>query len=187
MRIFVAIDVPQDVRLALGDLIAKLEKTSRGARWVRPEGMHITLKFIGEAADDSVEKVKASLAGIHSPSPVQLNFRGTGFFPNDRHPRIFWAGMEASPNLAAIASEMERRLVPLGIAAESRAFRPHLTLARFKSEDGLAQLRSNLDRVGQLEFGSSRESEFHLYRSVLKRDGAEYTRLATFEFVKASA
>jgi 2'-5' RNA ligase len=187
VRVFVAIDVPQDVRRALGELIAKLEKTGRGARWMRPEGMHVTLKFIGEVPDETVEKVKVILAGVHSPAPVQLSFREVGFFPNARHPRVFWAGIEATPNLAGIAGEIERRLEPIGIVAEDRAFRPHLTLARFKSEEGLAQLRTTIDRLAPFDFGADRATQFHLYQSVLNRDGAEHTRLASFDFVRAAA
>ncbi len=179
-------DVPQDVRRALGDLIAKLEKTGRGARWMRPEGIHITLKFIGEVPDETVEKVKVILAGVRSPAPVQMSFRETGFFPNARHPRVFWAGIEATPNLAGMAGEIERRLEPVGIAAENRAFRPHLTLARFKSEEGLTHLRATIEQLAPFDFGAARATQFYLYQSVLKRDGAEYTRLATFNFVRAA-
>ncbi len=187
MRVFVAIDVPQDVRRALGDLIEKLEKLGRGARWMRPEGIHITLKFVGEVPDEVVEKVKPILAGVHFPSPVQMSFRETGFFPNARHPRVFWAGIEATPNLAWIAGEIERRLEPAGIAAENRSFRPHLTLARIKSEEGLAKLRTAIDQLAPFDFGSARATQFHLYQSILKREGAEYTRLATFDFVRTAA
>ncbi len=186
MRVFVAIDLPEDVRRALGEFIAKLEETCRGARWVRPEGMHITLKFIGEAANETIERTKVVLAGIHSPSPVAMRFREVGYFPNALHPRVFWAGMETTPNLAELAKGIEDRLEALGIAPENRPFRPHLTLARFKSEDGLSQLRQALDRLGPFEFGAARASQFHLYGSELERGGAKYTRLASFDFVPAA-
>jgi len=95
---------------------------------------------------------------------------------------VFWAGIAATPNLAEMAAEIERRMETLGIPREQRAFRPHLTLARFTSEDGLARLRAELAQVGPLEFGSARMGEFHLYQSVLQRGGAQYTRVATFAF-----
>lgn len=186
MRVFVAIDVPDGVQRALGELIAKLEKACRGARWARPEGMHVTLKFIGEAAPEKVEQIKSALRAIHSPAPVDLRFRGSGFFPNPRHPRVFWAGIEASPNLTELAESVERSLESFGIPRESRMFQPHLTLARFKSEDGLERLHQGIEQLGTLEFGATRATDFYLYQSVLKPRGAEYTRLAEFAFVKGA-
>ncbi len=183
MRIFVALDIPDDVRQAIRNLIGKLEKTCRGARWVRVEGMHVTLKFIGEVPLEKVERIKVELAGLRSGAPVDLNFRGVGFFPNDRHPRVFWAGIESTANLAEIAMEVERHLENLGVAREQRPFHPHLTLARFKSEDGLQQLRETLRNLGAQEFGSTRTGDLHLYQSQLNPKGAIYTRLATFHFV----
>ncbi len=107
-------------------------------------------------------------------------FRGLGFFPNERHARVLWAGIEAGPELRALAEAVETSLEPLGIAREQREFSPHLTLARFESPNKLAGLRAAIAAAGPLEFGQTIVNEFHLYQSVLKRGGAEYTRLATF-------
>ncbi len=182
MRVFVALDLPDEVRAALGELIRALEATCRGARWARVAGMHVTLRFIGEVTPEKVEKIQSQLATVRSPSDVEMNFRGVGFFPNERHPRVFWAGIEATPNLSGLAADIERRMETLGIPGEPRAFKPHLTLARFKSEDGLARLREALAGRGPLEFGRACAGEFHLYQSRLKPGGAEYTRIATFPF-----
>ena len=117
---------------------------------------------------------------------MEIDFRDAGFFPDERHPRVVWAGMAATPNLAELAVEIDQRLELLGIPREQRPFRPHLTLARFKSEDGLDRLRETLRGLASLVLGSTRASEFHLYHSMLKPSGAEYTRLATFPFVRAA-
>jgi 2'-5' RNA ligase len=182
LRVFLAIDIPDEVRRAIGELIEKLRATCRGARWARVEGMHITLKFIGEAFPEKVERIKSEMRPIQLPAPVELNFRDVGFFPNARSPRVFWAGVETTPNLAELVQEIERRLEPLGIGRELRPFRPHLTLARFRSQDGLAQLREALAKLAPFEFGAARAGEFHLYQSHLKREGAEYTKLESFPF-----
>ena len=187
MRVFVAIPVPDDVRCALGELIAKLQRTCPGARWVRTEGMHVTLKFIGEASEDNVARVNAALATAQSTVPIELRFRNTGFFPNHRHPRVFWAGIDATPNLAEIAEAIESKLEPLGIPREARAFRPHLTLARFDSQEGIPRLSAALAQLAPFDFGAATARQFHLYQSVLKRSGAEYTVLADFDFVKGGA
>jgi 2'-5' RNA ligase len=185
MRLFVAIDIPAETRAAVAKLIAQLAPLGPGAKWVRADGMHLTLKFIGEQPEDKVARIEGQLRAVRSPAPVELRFAGTGFFPNPRSPRVFWAGIEASPNLAELAANIERRLEPLGIPREQRAFKPHLTLARFNSTAGLPQLREALATLGPLEFGNALSSEFHLYRSQLQRGGAVYTKLATFPFVES--
>jgi 2'-5' RNA ligase len=115
---------------------------------------------------------------------VELDFRGIGFFPNEFHPRVIWCGVEASPNLTMLAASVDRALQPLGFPPETRAFTPHLTLARFDSHKGLDTLVRAANNLKSYDFGSARQSEFYLYQSVLKRGGAEYTRLATFLFAE---
>ena len=105
---------------------------------------------------------------------------GLGFFPNARRPRVFWAGVEADPQLAALAEAIEAKLDPLGIPAEKRDFHPHLTLARFDSPQGTQALVAAVEALAAPEFGGETFNEFHLYQSVLKRSGAEYTRLVTY-------
>jgi len=187
MRLFVALDFPNAVRDAIRQLIAQLKNESRNARWVRPEGMHITLKFLGETDARKVDAVRRALAAVHSAQPVDMKFHGLGFFPNERRPRVLWAGVEASPNLAELAADVERSLAPLGFAPESREFVPHLTLARFESPRGNELLVRKTGEPASMDFGSARESEFHLFQSILKPSGAEYSRLETFAFVKGAA
>lgn len=180
MRLFVALDIPEDVRAAIGALAEKLRSVCREARWVRIEGAHVTLKFIGEFPSDRLEEVKAALATNQFPNSIEVIYRGIGFFPNERRPRVLWTGIEAGAGLAALAAAVEAALEPLGIAREQRAFSPHLTLARFDSPKGLDRLRTAISAAGPLEFGSARVEEFHLYQSILKHGGSEYTRLASF-------
>jgi 2'-5' RNA ligase len=137
MRLFVALDIPYDVRAAIGALAIKLRGVCRDARWVRIEGAHITLKFIGEVATERAEDIKKSLANAHVATPIKMSFRGLGFFPNERRPRVLWAGIEAGADLSALAAVVETTLEPLGITREKRPFSPHLTLARFDSPKGL--------------------------------------------------
>lgn len=180
MRLFVAIDIPDDVRAALSTLVSKLRPACRNARWARIEGLHVTLKFIGEAPDAKFSEIKAALALVVPRPPIAIRFRGMGFFPNARRPRVFWAGVEAGPELAALAGAVEDVLHPLGIAREARAFSPHLTLARFDPPHPIEELHAAIDKLGSPEFGSATAGEFYVYQSVLKRGGSEYTRLANF-------
>jgi 2'-5' RNA ligase len=180
VRLFVALDIPEEVRTALGALIERLRPACRNARWVRVEGAHITMKFIGEVPAEKAEVIKTALAAVPFTSPIKISFHGLGFFPSVRRPRVFWAGMEAGDKLGALAATIESALEPLGIVREQRAFSPHLTLARFDSPVDLQHLHTAIAAAGPLEFGGTIATEFHLYQSVLKRGGAEYTRLATW-------
>ena len=170
------------MRASLAALVAKLRSAVRSARWTRIEGLHVTLKFIGEAPAERAENIRSALGTIPPRAPIAIEFRGIGFFPNERRPRVLWAGVKAGPELTELASAVESVVVPLGIAPETRAFSPHLTLARFDESRGLDPLRAAIEKAGPLEFGGTTAREFHLYQSVLKRGGAEYTRLATFSF-----
>ena len=182
MRLFIALDIPEEVRAPLAALVAKLRSAGRNARWSRIEGLHVTLKFIGEATPEKAGGIRSALATIPPRAPIAIDFRGIGFFPNERRPRVLWAGVIAGPELGKLASAVETAMEPLGIARETRAFSPHLTLARFNEPRGLDSLRAAIDKAGALEFGGTVAREFHLYQSVLKRGGAEYTRLASFSF-----
>lgn len=196
MRLFVALDIPEAVRAALGAFIAKMRPACENilagskrsprpsARWARIEAAHITLKFIGEVPAETVEPIKAALARIRFPGPIEITFRNVGFFPDDRRPRIFWAGIEADAQLGALAAAIETSLEPLGIAREQRVFSPHLTLARVESPRGLGLLRDAIAAAKPLDFGSTVAKDFHLYQSTLKPAGTEYTRLATYRFAE---
>lgn len=180
MRLFVALEVPQSVRGALASLMAKLRPLAPAARWVRPENIHVTLKFIGAAPPAQLRPICDALAEVHLSAPLRISFPGLGFFPDDRRPRVFWAGIHADNGLAALAASIEGALEPLGIARESRDFKPHLTLARFPEPHPAPKLAEAVASLRDVEFGDSVSAEFHLFESRLKPGGAEYARLATF-------
>src|ERR1700692_971835 len=109
MRLFVALEIPAAVRENLAGLIDELRgadasSSKNKARWVRPENLHVTLKFIGNVDADKLDSIRNALAEVRSEGGVELNFRGLGFFPNEKRPRVFWAGIEASANLAPLAN-----------------------------------------------------------------------------------
>lgn len=180
MRLFVAVDIPEDVRDAIAKLSHRLRPLSSSARWVRIEGAHVTLKFIGETSPDRAERIRSVLSSVHTSAPIELLFAGLGFFPNPHHPRVLWAGVTAGPALRELATSIEAQLEPLGVPRETRNFNPHITLARFDSPKGLDALRAAAKELGTPDFGRSSAREFHLYQSVLKPGGAEYTRLASY-------
>jgi RNA 2',3'-cyclic 3'-phosphodiesterase len=187
VRLFVALDIPDAVREALAELSDRLKKTCPDARWVRLEGVHITLKFLGEVPTEQVDGIRQALHQLPSFAPIEVRFAGLGFFPSARRPRVFWAGVEAGPQLAAIVASIEMKLEGLGIPPEKRPFQPHLTLARFEPPQRTQALSAAVQALGTPEFGRETFREFHLYQSVLKRSGAEYTRLVTYPFLREPA
>jgi len=186
VRLFVALDLPTIVRAALARLIAELAPKSRGARWVKAENLHVTLKFIGHVESANLRPIENALATLHSAEAVSLDFRGIGFFPNEYHPRVVWCGVQASPNLAALATDIDRAFEPLGIEREARPYVPHLTLARFKTEEGVKDLVDAANAMKSYDFGAARETNFHLYESLLKPSGAQYNRLASYPIVSSA-
>src|SRR5437867_9221492 len=124
MGLFIAVDLPDEIREGLQDVQRDLGSVSGSARWVAPESIHITLKFLGEVPSKRLNDIHEALAGL-SWKPFRIDLRGVGFFPGTRSPRIFWVGMEA-PTMSALAEELDARLARIGFETEKRAFRPHI-------------------------------------------------------------
>lgn len=192
MRLFVALEIPAGVRENLAGLIGELRGADAApsrnkARWVPAENLHVTLKFIGHVDGEKLNAIRAALAEVDSDSAVELRFRGLGFFPSEKRPRVLWAGIAASPNLAPLAGAIDARLEKVGIARETREFSPHLTLARFDPPGISERLRAAAAQNAQRELGIVRSDEFQLFESKTRPSGAEYTRLTSFRFAKAEA
>jgi len=185
VRLFVALEIPSAVRDNLSAFLSEMgaltEKLGeRRVRWVRPENLHVTLKFIGEVADAKLAAIRTALSTVPSVAPIDVRFRGLGFFPNENRPTVLWAGLDASPHLSAFAGDIDSALNTMGIAKEKRAFVPHLTLGRFAVPLLHEKLRAAIQKNRERELGSFQASEFQLIESKLKPSGAEYTSLASF-------
>src|SRR5262249_19033999 len=129
MRIFVALDIEESIRERISRFLDGVRAFAPEARWVRPESLHVTLKFIGEKPDEEVDRVKQALASVRA-APVSMTFGSYGFFPTARSARVFWLGLETGPELADLAGTIDQSTAALGIPKEERPFSPHLTLAR---------------------------------------------------------
>jgi 2'-5' RNA ligase len=187
MRLFVALDIPEDIRQRLADYVQRSQQLVPSVRFVRVDGLHITLKFLGEtqklaAICEALEKIE------HPGFPVTI--AGTGFFPNATHPRIFWAGIDAPQILPTLAQKIDVACAELGFATETRPFTPHLTLARSGSGNphgsglqGSRPLETLANKLTQEEaphFGMMDATHYHLYESQLHPRGAIYKKIATF-------
>ncbi len=178
MRLFTAIDIPDEIRHALGATIGRLRPSAK-ISWTNPEKLHITTKFIGDWSESRLEEVKAVLKSVGSPGAIRITVADLGYFPDARHPHTFWAGVKASPELAVLAHSTENAVAALGVAKEDRKFSPHLTLARIRDRSHLGGLRSAVEALGAPEFGSFTPAAFYLYES---KDGT-YTKLAEFPLI----
>lgn len=169
MRLFVAIGLPDDLRQALGGLESGLP----GARWVAPENLHISLRFIGEADRHMAADIDAALSAIPVPA-FPLTVSGLGRFGKGRKLRALWVGFEASAALTHLHGKIEQALQGTGLAPEGRRFKPHITLARFKSNPG-AKLHAYLAENAGFQAPPFLVEDFALYSSFLSASGAIYT------------
>ncbi len=197
MRLFVAIDIPEEVRGRIATFVDGVRNFAPDAKWVGPETFHITMKFIGERSPEDADRIKQLLREIQG-APVTLAFSGYGFFPNPNKARVFWTGIQADAHLAQLASAVDNATATLGIPREKAAFTPHLTLAR--ARDGcphgasgrpgphpgdrprstFARVHEKLQALPSPEFGTMTATEFFLYESKLSPRGAHYTKLERF-------
>jgi len=183
LRLFIAIELPSEIRDALMAFVTESRGIAPRAKWVRAENLHVTLKFLGETDEAKLPAIQNALVSVRSGKPVALDFRGLGFFPNEHRPRVFWVGMEASANLKPLAEAIDQEMHKNGFPLENRPFTPHLTLARFEPPGMPVQLSAAAKQNSARSFGSLTAHEFHLIESKLKPGGAEYTTLKSFPFV----
>lgn len=193
MRLFTALDLDAAIRERIVCFMEGVQPFAPDARWLKPESLHVTLKFIGEQPDDAVDHMKLALAKV-TAGAVQIQFQGYGFFPTAKSARVFWVGMQAGPELASLAASVDQASAALGIPKEDRAFSPHLTLARGPGGSGsprrqlhdspnrtFQRLQEKLTALPTPEFGTMTAREFFLYQSQLSPKGSKYTKLARFE------
>src|SRR5450432_4770182 len=135
MRLFIALDIDDAIREGIARFMDGVSPFAPNARWVATESMHVTLKFIGEQPDGSVDRIRLALQCV-AASGMEIHFRGYGFFPTAKSARVFWIGIDAGPQLAALAAAIDDATATLGMSTEDRTFSPHLTLARSRGGSG---------------------------------------------------
>jgi len=180
MRAVIAIDLPESVHSALAQAQQSFRAVCRDARWTRPEGIHLTLKFLGEISDAQAKQVVEALAQLGQFESFPVEVKGFGFFPSAHRPRVFWAGVTAPPALAELAARVEGRMEKLGFAREDRAFSPHLTLARFQAPRPQPELEAAVAGQATTLLGEFTASEFFLFESRLSPQGAQYRKVMRF-------
>jgi 2'-5' RNA ligase len=172
MRLFTAIDLPEEMLEKLREFVGRLRPLAK-LHWSPIENLHITTKFIGEWPEARMEQMIAALRGVPVTGPITISVRGLGWFPNARDPHTFWAGVDGGESLKALAGSTEQAVAALGVPAETRAFSPHLTLARLKKK---VPLDEAIREAGDADFGAFQAISFFLYLSA----NGKYSKLAEF-------
>jgi 2'-5' RNA ligase len=179
-RLFIAIGIPNDIKKKLEEAQNFLKRFARDAKWVRDEGIHLTLKFLGYVDPERLDDIRNSLLPISKDfSPFTIRVKGFGFFPNPRRPAVLWCGVD-SRELNTLQSKVEEAMSAIGFEKENRAFSPHLTLCRFRDPHGLLPLANEVSKKAGEEIGEFNAESFTLYESILQRSGAEYIKIAEF-------
>jgi 2'-5' RNA ligase len=174
MRLFTAIDMPENVKESLRTLLELLRPTAK-LSWARPENLHITTKFIGEWPEARLDEMKRALGAVKAPS-FDLAIGGIGWFPDARRPRVLFLGVNGGDELKKLAQATESVAATLGVAKEDREYSPHLTLARVRERVPTQTLRVALATTPHNDLASFRATAFYLYLSA----AGKYTKLAEF-------
>jgi len=181
IRTFIALEIPIDLKERLGHLQQALKQLGIGARWVRPENIHLTLKFIGDTPETEIDKISAALLQAASlSSPMVLNANSIGIFPNIRKPRVLWAGLEGQvEELCCLQRELDVQLETLGFKRDKKPFRGHLTLGRFKQGGNVGPVSEAVQKYQDTNFGVINVNDIALFLSDLKPSGPVYKKLAS--------
>jgi len=180
IRAFIAISMPEPVLQAIVETQDTLRGSGFKIRWVRKEGIHLTLKFLGDIDRDDVEKIQAAMErATKAFSPVTLRAEGLGVFPDLKRPRVVWVGLSGDVEvLRTLQSDLESQLNGLGFPREKRLFKGHLTLGRVKGRLDRAKLSKALQALTEFRTESFTAQSLVLFRSDLRPNGAVYSKLA---------
>ncbi len=179
IRTFIAVELPPDIKEAMAGVQAELKKSGADVGWARPEGVHLTLKFLGDVENGQVKKLGDALEGaLKGEVAFTLRAKGIGAFPTPKAPRVVWLGVEGDvKRLSALAATVENVCAGLKFPRESRPFKAHLTLGRVRSPKGRDALAKALENFMDADLGEFRADAVSLMKSELKPSGAVYTEM----------
>jgi RNA 2',3'-cyclic 3'-phosphodiesterase len=189
MRLFAAINFTAKDRQRMGRATRRMRESELPVRWVDPDHLHMTLKFLGEVRPERVADVKAAVSQVAAKTqPFTMRLSGSGAFPTTRRPKVIWLGAEASPELRCLKHDMEWELARLGFEREVRAFHPHITLGRARAEARAGDFRGFEDIVAAMDFQAEiTVRNVDLMKSTLSAKGARYEKLLTAKLGQPAA
>ena len=178
LRCFIALDLPESLKEGIGRITGPMRAAGTSVKWVPVANLHITLKFLGNVPEDMAASMEAPLqSAVASHGRFRLALRGAGSFPGGKRPRVLWLGVVEVGPPVALASDIEAALAGLGMKAETRSFKPHLTIGRVRSQKGALRLSEELKALEDVDFGDFEVREVSVMKSDLLPGGAVHTRL----------
>ena len=183
-RAFIAIDLPESVKSFLSEAQEALKLYGFRVKWVRPQNIHLTLKFLGNTAAADTDKIAEAMRLAASNYPVvSLTAKAIGVFPNVRRPRVIWTGLKGQLEiLENLQQTLDAHLADLGFQREKRAFKSHLTLGRVKGKIASTRMKAALDKLKEFESESFEINQIILFKSELRPSGAVYTKVHQVNF-----
>ena len=185
IRSFLAFEISDDMKAELNSIISFLSSKTKDVRWLSPELMHCTIRFFGDFEEslllgDVADIIEGEL--VHQ-SPIHLDGRGIGVFPNWRYPKILWAGLVGETDVVSgLHAKLEDAFEPFNFEKDKRALRLHLTIGRLKGKTKNAQsIMQLVSKLVETEFGSIVVDNLVLFKSILTKEGPEYTSLRRFK------
>lgn len=185
LRCFIAIVIPDSLKKQIIEMTDLLKKYDADIKWVNPENIHLTLKFLGNTPQSLLTKINETINEAVLPySPFYIKIYGTGVFPNKKHPRVIWIGIKDPEILINLRNAIEQSISSLGYQKDEKEFKPHLTLGRVRSQKGIMHIINNLEDFKDKDFGSIYVDNIKLMKSDLKPKGAEYTCLYDIPIIR---
>jgi RNA 2',3'-cyclic 3'-phosphodiesterase len=175
VRLFVAVEIPSEVKSEIERIVGPLKKSLGNASWVRAEAVHVTLAFIGEQPEPIVPRIVDELqASVREMQRFEAVVSGAGFFPNDRNPRVAWLGLSPAEGFSEVAAAVRQALNRAEVAFDEKPFKGHLTLARIKERWRREEAERFIARLGTFRSKSFPVEEVILYSSKLSPHGAQH-------------
>jgi len=186
MRLFIAIQVRDEILDSLGKGVERLRETRAAVRWVKPGGIHLTVRFLGETGPDRVHALVGTISAVCDKfEPFPLWVTGMGAYPDLRRPRVVWAGVEESSGiLNRLWMSTEKAVSEIGWEKEKRGFSPHITLGRVKGPINITRLTEVMQSLENEHWGEQEVRDLILYRSQLKPEGIIYEKVQVFPLGK---
>jgi 2'-5' RNA ligase len=182
IRVFIAIEIDSEIKNKLSEYLSKLKRTGADVKWVAPENIHLSLKFIGDIEKEALINMNKVISdAVSSIEPFSISIGNIGAFPSLNKPRVvFVCVQEQGNNLLKIYERLDKGVEPLGIKKESRKYVGHITLGRVKSQKNISKLKNTLNSETERYFGREKVTSLSLIQSRLTPTGPLYTRLNNF-------
>ena len=178
LRCFISLELPEELKKNIYGYIEKLKAAGADVKWIPPENLHLTLKFLGDTTEELLKSINERLISLSkSHDRFSLQISGAGAFPNIKYPRVVWLGVHDSEEIIKLQHDIDESMAGLGFKRDEKQFTPHLTVGRMKSLKNMGLLIKELATLKETDFGKIEVINIALMKSELKPGGAEHFKL----------